>query len=96
MSIPSVVVAETVRGSDRDAKVNRVIKSVGEVTTPDEDTGRVAGALLGAATSTSTSTIDALVIASAIVLGGGVVLTADPDDLELLADGHLEVVISAL
>jgi len=49
MSIPSVVVAETVRGSARDAKVNRVIKAVGQVTALDEDTGRVAGALLGAA-----------------------------------------------
>jgi len=52
MSIPSVVVAETVRGSARDAKVNRVIKAVGEVTALDEDTGRVAGALLGAAKPT--------------------------------------------
>jgi len=94
VSIPSVVVAETVRGSAKDAKVNRVIKSVGDVTTADEDTGRVAGALLGAAKSTST--IDALVVASVIELGGGVVLTGDPEDLEPLADGHPEVVISAL
>ena len=94
VSIPSVVVAETVRGSAKDAKVNRVIKSVGDVTTADEDTGRVAGALLGAAKSTSTS--DALVVASVIELGGGVVLTGDPEDLEPLADGHPEVVISAL
>lgn len=49
VSIPSVVVAETVRGSAKDAKVNRVIKSVGEVTAADERTGRGAGALLGAA-----------------------------------------------
>ncbi len=94
VSIPSVVIAETVRGSAKDAKVNRVIKSVGEVTALDEDTGRVAGALLGAARSTST--IDALVVASAIELGGGVVLTGDPEDLEPLADGHPEVVISPL
>lgn len=94
VSIPSVVIAETVRGSAKDAKVNRVIKSVGEVTAADEDTGRVAGTLLGAARSTST--IDALVVASAIEVGGGVVLTGDPDDLEPLADGHPEVVISAL
>jgi len=94
VSIPSVVIAETVRGSAKDAKVNRVIKSVGEVTAPDEDTGRVAGALLGAARSTST--IDALVVASAIELGGGVVLTGDPEDLVLLAEGHPEVVISPL
>ncbi|MGF1597583.1 MAG: PIN domain-containing protein [Acidimicrobiales bacterium] len=94
VSIPSVVVAETVRVSAKDAKVNRVIKSIGEVTAVDEDTGRVAGALLG--TTRSTSTIDGLVVASAIELGGGVVLTGDPDDLEPLADGHPEVVISAL
>jgi predicted nucleic acid-binding protein len=94
VSIPSVVIAETVRGSAKDAEVNRVIKSVGEVTAADEDTGRMAGALLGAARSTPT--IDALVVASVIEVGGGVVLTGDPDDLEPLADGHPEVVISAL
>ena len=94
VSIPAVVIAETVRGSAKDASVNRVIKSVGDVTAADEDAGRVAGALLGAARSTST--IDALVVASAIEVGGAVVLTGDPDDLEPLADGHPEVVISAL
>ncbi len=94
VSIPSVVIAETVRGSDKDAKVNRVIKSIGEVTAADENAGRMAGALLGAAQSTST--VDALVVASAIGVGGGVVLTGDPDDLEPLADGHPEVVIRVL
>jgi predicted nucleic acid-binding protein len=94
LAIPSVVVAETVRGSAKDASVNRVIKSVGEVTSADEDTGRIAGALLGSARSTST--IDALVVASAIEVGGGVVLTGDPDDLEPLASRHPEVVIWAL
>lgn len=92
--IPSVVIAETVRGSAKDTSVNRVIKAVGQVSSADERTGRGAGALLGAARSTST--IDALVVASAIELGGGVVLTGDPDDLEPLASGHPEVVISAL
>ncbi len=94
VSIPSVVIAETVRGSAKDASVNRVIKAVGEVTSADESTGRGAGALLGSASSTST--VDALVVASAIELGGGVVLTGDPDDLEPLASNHPEVVISAL
>lgn len=94
VSIPSVVIAETVRGSANDAKVDRVIKSIGEVTAADENAGRMAGALLGAARSTST--VDALVVASAIEVGGGVVLTGDPDDLEPLAAGHPEVVISAL
>jgi predicted nucleic acid-binding protein len=94
VSIPSVVVAETVRGSAKDAVVNRVIKAVGEVSTADERIARVAGALLG--TAYSTATVDALVVASAIEAGGGVVLTGDPDDLELLARGHPEIVIRAL
>jgi predicted nucleic acid-binding protein len=94
VAIPSVVVAETVRGAARDASVNRVIQSVGEVTSAHETTGRVAGALLG--TARSTATVDALVVASALELGGGVVLTGDPDDVELLATGHPEVVIRAL
>lgn len=73
MSIPSVVVAETVRSSAQDAAVSRVIKAVGEVSSTDERTGRGARAVLGAARSTST--VDALVVASAIEAGGGVVLT---------------------
>lgn len=94
VSIPSVVIAETVRGSAKDASVNRVIKAVGEVNSADERTGRVAGALLGSAGSTST--VDALVVAAAIELGGGVLLTGDPDDLDPLAGGHPEVVITSL
>ena len=39
---------------------------------------------------------DLEIVASAIELGGGVVLTGDPDDLELLAGGHPEVVIRAV
>ncbi len=94
VSIPSVVVAETARGSAKDASVNRVVKAVGEVTSADEKTGRAAGGLLGSARSAST--VDALVVAAAIELGGGVVLTGDPDDLEPLASGHPEVVIRSL
>jgi predicted nucleic acid-binding protein len=92
--IPSVVIAETVRGSAKDALVNRVIKAVGEVIVAGEETGRFAGALLESARSSST--VDALVVASAIELGGGVVLTGDPDDLGALATGHASVLIHEL
>lgn len=95
VSVPAVVVAETVRGSGpRDAPVNRVLAAVGEIGVTDEPTGRVAGALLGAAGSDAT--VDALVVADAIERGGGVILTGDPEDLERLAEGHAEVVIEAL
>jgi predicted nucleic acid-binding protein len=94
VSVPAVVLAETVRGTVKDTPVNRVLKAVGEVIVVDDGLGRVAGALLGA--SHSDSTIDALVVASAIRVGGGVILTGDPDDLGPLASGHREVLIEPL
>lgn len=95
VSIPAVVVAETVRGSGpRDAPVNRVVGAVGDVAVADEATARVAGALLGAAGSDAT--IDALVVATALERGGGVILTGDPDDLGRLAEGHADVVVEGL
>lgn len=94
VSIPSVVLAETVRGSAQDAPVNRVIKAVGDILPIDESTGRVAGALLGAAPSDST--VDAMVVATAVRIGGGVVLTGDSSDLQALAHGHPKVVVQPL
>lgn len=92
--VSSVVTAETVRGGAIDAPVNRVLKAIGGADPIDEATARLAGSLLGAAGSSET--VDALVVASAIRAGGGVVLTGDPDDLRPLADGHPEVVVQPL
>jgi predicted nucleic acid-binding protein len=94
VSVPSVVLAETVRGTAEDAPVNRVFKAVGEVIAADDQVGRAAGGLLGSARSTST--VDALVVASALRVGGGVILTGDPDDLTALASGRHEVLIEPL
>lgn len=94
VSIPCLVISETVRGTARDAPVNRVVKAVGEVSPAYESTGRVAGSLLGAARSTST--VDAVVVATAVELGGGVILTGDADDLRQLAQPHPEVRIQTL
>ncbi len=94
VSIPAVVVAETVRGVAADAPVNRIVKAVGEVNVADERVGRSAGRLLGEARSDST--IDALVVASAVEAGGAVILTGDPDDLRALAGDRPGVVIQAL
>jgi predicted nucleic acid-binding protein len=77
-----------------DASVNRAIKAVGEVTAADERIGRIAGTLLAA--TGSSSTLDAIVVASAVEAGGAVILTSDPDDLRALADGHPEVVVQGL
>ncbi len=94
VSIPSVVVAETVRGVAEDVPVNRVLKAVGDVDAADDAIGRSAGRLLGEAASSAT--VDAVVVATAVEAGGAVVLTGDSDDLSTLADGHREVVIEAL
>jgi predicted nucleic acid-binding protein len=94
IAVPAVVLAETVRGSANDAPVNRVLKAVGKVIPVDDQTGRAAGALLGASRSDSTG--DALVVASAIRSGGGVILTGDAGDLTALAGGHPGVLIASL
>lgn len=80
--IPAVVIAETVRGTARDATVNRVIGAVDAVAPIDEPIGRAAGALQGA--SGLNQAIDAAVVALA-AFGGGRILTSDPDDLSRLA-----------
>jgi predicted nucleic acid-binding protein len=94
VEIPVVVVAETVRGGPRDAAVNRVLKSVGTITELREVHGRVAGQLLGAARIAAT--VDALVVAHAVVAGGGQILTGDQQDLARLAESHPEVTVHAL
>lgn len=94
VSVPTVVVAETVRGGPADAPVNRVLKAVGGVDVADESIGRTAGRLL--ASAGSTATVDAVVVATAIEAGGAVILTGDADDLGTLAANDPEVVIEAL
>lgn len=91
--IPSVVLAETVRGKSTDAPVNRVIKAVGEIVPVYEQDGRLAGSLLGA--TGSKSTIDAIIVAIAIRLGNSVILTGDPDDLATLSANHQQVRIES-
>jgi len=94
VEIPVVVVAETVRGGPRDASVHRVLKAIGSIPDAREVHGRTAGSLLGA--SRSAGTVDALVVAHALVGGGAHILTGDREDLERLAASHPEVRIQPL
>lgn len=94
IEIPVVVVAETVRGGARDAPVNRILKAFGPIPETTEKHGRVAGDLLG--TARSTDTIDALVVAQALVAGGAHILTGDREDLGRLAAPHPEIRIQTL
>lgn len=94
VEIPVVVVAETVRGRPSDAPVHRVLKAVGSIPEAREVHGRTAGSLLEAARSSGT--VDALVVAHAVVSRGAHILTGDREDLERLAAPHPEVWIQPL
>ena len=54
---------------------------------------RVAGHLLAGLDAGSERAVDALVVATAIRFGGGIVATHDPDDVRRLAAGHPNVAI---
>lgn len=85
VSIPVVVLSETLRGGPRDAPVNRVLKAVGTVPT-GPSTGLRAGHLLGRTGGSNVP--DALVAAEAVEAAAAAVLTSDHDDLALLLADH--------
>ncbi|HEX7355027.1 MAG TPA: PIN domain-containing protein [Mycobacteriales bacterium] len=81
--VPAVVVAEVVRGkTSTDVNVDRALKGLRQVpSTPRK--GRVAGQLLTGLTGPST--VDALVMAEALLSGGAaVVVTTDRADMNAL------------
>lgn len=83
--VPAVVLAETLFGDNRDARVNQRLKNL-QVVPVSESMARVAAKLKRlAGTSGVTGTIEALVVAVSAAAGGGVVLTADVDDIGRLA-----------
>lgn len=85
ITVPVVVLAETLRGGPRDAPVHRVLKAVG-VSPTEPSTGRVAGTLLGV--TQGTNTVDALVAAEAVAAPGCTLVTGDGDDLGGLLVGQ--------
>ena len=97
MRVPSAVLVELYRGGGTDKAIDSVVaRGFAQVVTTGARTARVAGHLLAAAGAGSELAIDALVVATAIRFGGGVVLTHDPDDLTRLAAGHPGIAIAAI
>jgi len=94
--IPAAVLSEVYRGSRRDAGIDRVVGRGNRVVQLDHRTGRVAGGLLGRDDLDSCHAVDASVVATAIRLGGGVVMTGDPDDLRSMARDHPNVIVQGL
>lgn len=95
--IPTAVLVELYRGPGFDEPVDRVVaQGFAQVITTGARIARIAGHLLGSVGADSELAIDALVVATAIRLGGGIVLTHDPEDLTKLAAGHPNVAVAGI
>lgn len=80
--VPTVVLAQVIRGGPQDAEMNRLLKRIdGElpITAP---LARQAGLLLRR--SATTDVVDALVAAIALDTAPAIILTSDPSDLRAL------------
>lgn len=95
--VPSAVLVELYRGRGADEPIDRLLGTgITRVVTTGIRIARIAGHLLASAGRGSDAAIDALVVATAVRLGGGIVLTHDPEDLRLLATDIANVNIAAI
>lgn len=94
--IPAAVLAEVYRGSRRDAALDRIVGRANRVVALDHRIARTTGGLLARDRLDSCHAVDASVVATAVRLGGAVVVTGDPDDLRSLAREHRNVAIVPL
>ena len=78
------------------ARETRVLNSGIRAITVGRATARVAGALRHRDGLDSCHTVDALVVATAVRLGGGIIATGDPDDIGGLARDHPNVAVDPL
>lgn len=93
--VPTIVIAQLIRGGPADAPVNHALKQVGEFSLVTPALARQAGVLLGA--TRTTDVVDAVVAAEALRALPAVILTSDPKDIRLLvqqdpAHGRVQVV----
>jgi predicted nucleic acid-binding protein len=94
--VPTAVLAEAYRGNAGDAAIDRILGRGIRPITLGQATARQAGDLKHRDRLDSCHTVDAVVIATAIRFGGGIVATGDPDDLRSLARDHANVKVQAL
>jgi len=89
--VPAAVLVEVYRGRKDDAAVDFAIKRIGRVVPAGQSIAKLAGRLLARHRLDSAHAVDALVVATAIRLGGGLIATHDPDDLGRLATEYPNV-----
>jgi predicted nucleic acid-binding protein len=95
--VPSAVLAELYRGTAAEAGVDAAMARFGvRSLTTGQRVARYMGRLLDAHGLDSCHLADASVIATALRLGGGVVVTVDDDDLRRLASDAPTVTVTGL
>jgi predicted nucleic acid-binding protein len=96
--VPAVVLAELYRGQGRNQVVDSCLARETGILVRDTDRplARVVGGVLTGARADSRFLADAHVVAAAVEVGGGVVLTGDPDDLAMLAAPYATITVQSL
>ncbi len=95
MRVPSATLVELYRGAGRDQTIDLELnRGYAKVVTTGVRVARIAGHLLSATGAGSEMAVDALVVGTAVRLGGGLILTHDPSDLRQLAANHPNVRIA--
>ncbi|MFL6262788.1 MAG: type II toxin-antitoxin system VapC family toxin [Thermoanaerobaculia bacterium] len=96
--VPSVILAELYRGPRHNPVVDACLSRETGILVRDTDRSlaRIVGGVLAAAQAGSEHLADAHVIAVAVELGGGLALTADPEDLNRLAASYRNVMVIGL
>jgi predicted nucleic acid-binding protein len=95
--VPSAVLLELYRGGGTDEPIDQELgRGYARVVTTGLRIARIAGHLLAEAGRGSELAIDALVVATTIRFGGGMILTHDPGDLELLSMNYPNIRVVAV
>jgi predicted nucleic acid-binding protein len=95
---PAVILAELYRGHGRNQVVDACLSRETGIRVRDTDRSlaRLVGGVLDAAAAGSEDLADAHAVAVAIETGGGVIVSADPDDMERLAAGYPNVHVARI
>lgn len=89
--VPSMVLAEALQGGPEDANINRVLKGLEIVSITAELARGAASLKRQAGLSGVQITIDAVVVAVSVSVGGGAIMTTDPKDIRRLAASRPEL-----
>jgi predicted nucleic acid-binding protein len=96
--VPAVILAELYRGAGRNQVVDGCLaRETGiKVRDTDRSLARIVGGVLAGAKADSRHLADAHVVAAAVEMGGGVLLTGDPHDLAALAEPYANITVQPL